>query len=628
MPTGAMTRGFEGADMSDEHGPDPGLRRRLRRVLRDDLHLTSIGFAFTAVLLAAMAATTWWTGRTQEAALHQAHAERVRTVGSTLARSTEVLLAHGRLGRARRLVVETARDANLSRCRLVLPTGEVVADAEPAAITQPDLPDAWEGTPAPARPEVDRLARTFPVTVPDRGTLLLHVAAAPDPAAEFFWQTRAGIGAVCVLALVVVVLMHRRFRKRFRGIWAVRRALLAHRDGQIAPEALKVHADWGVEAEAWNSLMDQMEQTKRRTALSQTEESLRLQRHGANDLSAACDALAQGLILVDGQCRAKYVNSAAAVLLQISRDHAGEPDVADLIQEEQVVEAVRQSTRRPMQRRQIFEVERTGAAGRILLRFIVRPVRREDSAVAMVVIEDITQQRVAQDARNAFLAQATHELRTPLTNIRACAEMGLDDGRDNPAIQANCLSTITQEACRLERIVGDILSASEIEAGSLRLNLDDVRVDDLMASLQDDYAAQAREKQITLTFHLPPKLPVLQGDREKIALGFHNLLGNALKYTPEGGEVTVSVEVEDGHLLAQVSDTGIGMTEEDCRRAFEKFYRSADRRVTQITGSGLGLAIAREVIRMHGGDITVESEPDQGSTFTLALPVTEGVPVA
>jgi PAS domain S-box-containing protein len=614
--------------MAEEQRPASGLTHRLRRVLRDDLHLTSLGFGFTAVLLAAMAAATWWAGRTQDTSLHQAHAARVRAVGSTLARSTGLLVSQGRLSRARRLVVETAREAGLSKCRLVLPTGEVVADAEPEAITQRDLPESWESTAPSPDPDSNGFCHTFPITIADRGTLLLHVAAEADPASDFFWQTQAGLGGVCVLALVIVLLMHRRFRKTFRGIWAVRRALLAHRDGQCAPEALKVHAAWGAEAEAWNSLMDQMQQTKRRTALERTEESLRLQHGGPNDLSAACDALAQGLILVDGQCRARYVNSAAAVLLQVKHDQVEEADIANLIQEEQVVEAVRQSTRRPMQRRQIFDVERNGAAGRVLLRFIVRPVRREDSAVAMVVIEDITQQRVAQDARNTFLAQATHELRTPLTNIRACAEMGLDEGRDNPAIQANCLSTITQEACRLERIVGDILSASEIEAGSLRLNLDDVRMDDLMASLQEDYAAQAREKQIDLSFNLPPKLPVLRGDREKIALGFHNLLGNALKYTPEGGSVTVKVDVTDGQLVAQVTDTGIGMSEEDCERIFEKFYRSPDRRVTQITGSGLGLAIAREVVRMHGGDITVESDIDQGSTFTLALPVTEGALVA
>jgi len=617
-----------GTDVADNPGRLRGLWDQVRTVLRNDLHLTSIGFGFTAVLLAAMAAATWWAGYTQDASLHRARAERIQAIGGALSRTAECLLADGRLARVRRLMVETAHGTDLACCRLLLPDGRVIADANPDQITLRDLPEQWSGrTPSPSAKD-DGLFQAFPVTVPGRGSLLLEVGAQPNASADFFWQTQAGIGTVCVVALITLALMHRRFRSTFRGLWAVRQALIAHRDGQRAAAALKVNAGWGVEAESWNSLLDQMERVQRQAAMTQTQESLRRRHRSSSDLSAACDALSQGLILVDADRKARYVNSAAAVLLRTRREQAEDADVATFLQEEDVLEAVRQATQRPMQRRQIFEVERNGAGGQVLLRFIVRPVRREDSAVAMVVIEDITQQRVAEDARNAFLAQATHELRTPLTNIRAYAEMGLDEGKDNPGVQANCLSIINQEVCRLDRMVGDILSVSEIEAGSLRLNADDVRLDELFQSLQADYAAQAREKNVELTFNLPPKLPVTHGDREKIALGLHNLIGNALKYTPAGGTVTVTVDVPDGQLIVEVADTGIGMNEEDRRHIFEKFYRSPDKRVTQIEGSGLGLAIAREVIRMHGGDITVESEPDQGSTFTLTLPVTEGVPAA
>jgi signal transduction histidine kinase len=259
-----------------------------------------------------------------------------------------------------------------------------------------------------------------------------------------------------------------------------------------------------------------------------------------------------------------------------------------------------------MQGRTIVEVQRDDAGGKGVLRFIVRPVRREDWGVAMIVIEDITQQRMADEARNAFVAQATHELRGPLTNIRAYAEMALDEGKADPAVQANCLSIINQETFRLDRMVGDILSIAEIEAGTLTLKRDDVRLDELFPELQADYAAQAKDKEITIAFDLPPKLPVMKGDREKIALGLHNLIGNALKYTPSGGQVRVA---------------GIGMTEDDMQHVFEKFYRAKDRRVAKVKGSGLGLAIAREVVRMHGGDIIVRSELDKGSAFTLTLPV-------
>jgi signal transduction histidine kinase len=169
--------------------------------------------------------------------------------------------------------------------------------------------------------------------------------------------------------------------------------------------------------------------------------------------------------------------------------------------------------------------------------------------------------------------------------------------------------------------VGDILSITEIEAGTLTVRKDDVRLEEIFPELQADYAAQATDRSVQLAFRLPPKLPVIKGDREKIRVALHNLIGNALKYTPGGGQVSVAVTANDGHLRVEVSDTGIGMSDEDRAHVFEKFYRAKDARVAKITGSGLGLAIAREVVRMHGGDITVESELNRGSTFTLVLPI-------
>ena len=165
-----------------------------------------------------------------------------------------------------------------------------------------------------------------------------------------------------------------------------------------------------------------------------------------------------------------------------------------------------------------------------------------------------------------------------------------------------------------------MLSMTEIESGSLKVEKDDVRLDALFATLEGDYQAQARDKQITLKFNLPPKLPVIQGDREKIVMALHNLIGNACKYTPHGGEVTVNVEAEQSRLIVEVKDTGIGISAEDAEKVFEKFYRAKDSRVNEIVGSGLGLALAREVVRLHGGDITLESELNKGSVFTLTLP--------
>ncbi len=147
-----------------------------------------------------------------------------------------------------------------------------------------------------------------------------------------------------------------------------------------------------------------------------------------------------------------------------------------------------------------------------------------------------------------------------------------------------------------------------------------MRLDVLFDDLRTDYQPQATDKGITLVFNLPPKLPVINGDRDKILLAMHNLVGNALKYTPTGGTVTVDVK-EDGKLLTfAVTDSGIGISQEDADRIFERFYRAKDPRVEKITGTGLGLTLAREVVRLHGGEVTVESQLDKGSTFTIRLP--------
>jgi signal transduction histidine kinase len=201
--------------------------------------------------------------------------------------------------------------------------------------------------------------------------------------------------------------------------------------------------------------------------------------------------------------------------------------------------------------------------------------------------------------------------------------MALNELKNDPKAQARCVSLINGEAIRLEQMVGDVLSVAEVESGSLRLKRDDVRLDELLHDIQAAYGAQAEEKQIKLTFDLAPKLPVLHGDRGKIAQAMHNLVGNALKYTPKKGKVHVAASVADGQFVMEVKDTGIGIAEKDCQRVFERFYRAKSKAVSQIQGSGLGLTIAREIARLHGGDISLVSKLKEGSTFTLRLPAPE-----
>jgi signal transduction histidine kinase len=587
--------------------------------LRGETRFAAVGLIVVALFVVSMWGAAWWAVRTQQDTTRQAQTDQARLRGNALARYAEIMLADGELTALRRMVTQAAQDGGLGRCRILLPGGGVVADANPSDITLRELPDPWpEGVAAPGTDDARVLS--FPLLVAQRGTAVLEIVPQDEPSS--YWLTQAGIGAICIAALIVLLVLFRRVRAGLRGMCAVREALLARSGGQTSPEALEVNPDWGPEARAWNELLSQEGSRHKQDALARTREALQARQGAPDKLSAACDALAQGLIIIERDMRAVFVNSAAALLLQARREDMLAADISPLLRDERVVAAVRAATAGPMQRRTIIEVQRDGATGAGgVLRFVVRPVRREDCGVAMIVIEDVTQQRTAEEAQRAFVAQATHELRTPLTNIRLYTEMALDEGKKDPAVLANCLNIINQETYRLDRTVADILSITEIEAGTLTVRKDDVRLEEIFPELQADYAAQATERTIQLAFRLPPKLPVIKGDREKIRVALHNLIGNALKYTPGGGQVSVTVTANDGHLRVEVCDTGIGMSDEDRAHVFEKFYRAKDARVAKITGSGLGLAIAREVVRMHGGDITVESELNRGSTFTLVLPI-------
>jgi signal transduction histidine kinase len=592
----------------------------LRLWLRGETRFAAVGLIVVGLFLLSMWGAAWWSVRTQQDTIHQAQADQALLRGNALARCAEAMLTNGELTALRRLVTQAAQDGGLARCRIRLPGGGVIADANPSDITLRELPERWpEGVAEPRAGDARVLS--FPLMVMQRGTAVLEIVPQDDAQAASYWLTQAGIGAICVAALLVLMVLHRRVRAGLRGMCAVREALLARGNGQTAVEALEVNPEWGPEARAWNELLSQEGSRHKQEAMARTRETFQVRQGAPDRLSAACDALAQGLIIIERDMRATFVNSAAAMLLQTKRDDILSADISPFLRDERVLAAVRAATIGPVQRRTIIETQRNGEAGAGVLRFVIRPVRRDDSGVAMIVIEDITQQRAAEEAQHAFVAQATHELRTPLTNIRLYAEMALDEGKKDPAVLANSLNIINQETYRLDRTVADILSITEIEAGTLTVRRDDVRLEEIFPELQADYSAQAEDKQIQLVFRLPPKLPVIKGDREKIRVALHNLIGNALKYTPAGGQVSVAVTAADGHLVVEVGDTGIGMSEEDRTHIFEKFYRAKDARVAKITGSGLGLAIAREVVRMHGGDITVESELNRGSTFTLVLPI-------
>ncbi|MEL7087281.1 MAG: ATP-binding protein [Planctomycetota bacterium] len=429
-------------------------------------------------------------------------------------------------------------------------------------------------------------------------------------------------GAALVLGTVAQALLLRHVFGQLATLALVGEALGDFRHHEADPTNLRITAHSDPRARAWNRIVDELAEARERSLAQDTHRALTAATLGTAERDGTLDALPHGVVIVNPDGNLHTVNGAACRMLMRGRERLVGAPLDKLTQDRELLTLVDRILKRTDVRGGSVEmVLSPGEDAEAVVRATVRPLGQNSAQHALVVFEDVTQQRTADRSRNLFVAQATHELRTPLTNIGLYLERVIDLDDHDTADRAECLNVINSEVLRLGRVVEEVLSVSEIEAGSLQVRRDDVRMEELFARLQEEYGPQAQKLNHTLTFDLPPKLPVVHGDRDKVALALHNLLGNALKYTPAGGTVRVAVRDVDGQIEVAVADSGIGIGERDLANVFDKFYRSDDQRAREVPGSGLGLALAREVIRLHGGDITVDSILNEGSTFTLRLPV-------
>lgn len=609
----------------------PNMLKSLRRrmVSRGEGVVALSGIALGGVLLAATAAWCWWAVETQQRVVSSTRQGEIQSVCESITAAAERLIAENELSSLRTLVAETAQKHQLDTLRVSLPDGHIIADADPKKINAAVLPTSWKDT--PLSPEqvtfADGSAQSSSSTViPGRGAINI---IASGPIAAIAWTSSSivfGAGTIGALSLLGLWIAYRYVRSRTRALSAVRDCLMSSTSATTDPLALRVPENLGPEAAAWNRLLQTASSSRKTATAERAAEALRHKADSDSELVTAIDAMSQGVVIFDESGRVRHANGAAGVLLSIRRDALQGLEIDKACSNPDVQAAVKGMCAGQIRQRRIVEFASKGTGRDIaadqnagVLRFSMRPVRRDEGVMCVLVIEDITQQRAADEARNAFVAHATHELRTPLTNIRLYIEQLIEDDGD-AAARANALNVVNQEVRRLERIITDMLSVSEIEAGTLQIRRGDVRLDAMLTELEADFKAQAAEKEITLSFQLPPKLPVLQGDRDKVAVALHNLVGNALKYTPQGGQVTVRVDHSGPTLTIEVVDNGIGIKSDEAELVFEKFYRAKDKRVANITGTGLGLTLARQVIRLHGGDITCKSQIDKGTTFTVTLP--------
>jgi len=229
--------------------------------------------------------------------------------------------------------------------------------------------------------------------------------------------------------------------------------------------------------------------------------------------------------------------------------------------------------------------------------------------------------RRANEAKNEFVSVMTHELRVPMTSIKGYAEMMSLVGSLTEQ-QQNFIEIIRSNVERMSVQVSDLSDIARIESGRLNIEVEDnVDFDTVLQDTLQALQAEIESRGHTLSVEVPDDLPGLRVDPQRLNQILTNLVSNAYKYTPEGGEIKIRVSQGDSVIRCQVSDTGVGMTAEELEHLWTKFWRSEDRFVREQSGTGLGLTIARSLVEMQGGKLTVTSQKDSGTTFEFTIPV-------
>jgi signal transduction histidine kinase len=241
------------------------------------------------------------------------------------------------------------------------------------------------------------------------------------------------------------------------------------------------------------------------------------------------------------------------------------------------------------------------------------------------IFRDITQEVVVDRMKSEFVSTVSHELRTPMTSIKGYADlilMGAAGPMTDP--QVRYMHVIKNNADRLSMLVNDLLDISRIETGKTELDLRPLDIPQIIEQVVEGHLRgriEHEEKPMEVQTEMAPSLPLVNADHARVTQVLTNLIDNAFHYTPANGRIGVKVRANGEFVFISVSDTGIGITRENQRKIFDRFFRAEDSEVQRIAGTGLGLSIVHSLIEMHGGNIEVQSTPGEGSTFTFCLPL-------
>jgi two-component system phosphate regulon sensor histidine kinase PhoR len=334
-------------------------------------------------------------------------------------------------------------------------------------------------------------------------------------------------------------------------------------------------------------------------------------------LTAVLDHMADGVLITDEDGQVELINAATARILGTSEARALGRSFAQVVPHHQLIELWKRC--RESNEEQIETVEISHHD--LFLQAIVTPFRQVGARGYLVILQDLTRIRRLETVRRDFISNISHELRTPLAGLKALVDTLRGGAIKDPPAAKRFLKRMDSEVDSLTQLVQELLELSRVESGQAPLHIEATPAVQVIVPPSDRLRPQAERAGLDFAIILPPQLPLVMADAERMQMVVTNLIHNAVKFTPPGGKVAVTAESDGNEVVFSVSDTGVGIPTEDLPRIFERFYK-ADR-ARSGGGTGLGLAIAKHLVEGHGGRIWAESIEGQGSTFFFTLPSVE-----
>lgn len=333
-------------------------------------------------------------------------------------------------------------------------------------------------------------------------------------------------------------------------------------------------------------------------------------------LSSVLSYMTDGVIATDRKGRVILINEPAAKMLNVSRETVLSSPIVSLLglEEDYTFEEL-------LDEQDSVILDYSSKTKTLILRANFSVIQKETGFVngLITVLHDITEQEKIDMERREFVANVSHELRTPLTTMRSYLEALADGAWKDEEIAPNFLDVTQNETERMIRLVNDLLQLSKMDSKDYRLSKDWIDFIFFYNRIIDRFE-MTKQQNVTFERKLPDHSAFVEIDEDKLTQVLDNIISNALKYSPEGGKVTFSIEEKDEFIIVSVSDQGVGIPKENIDQIFERFYRVDKARTRKLGGTGLGLAIAKEMVEAHGGKIWAASTEGKGTTISFSLP--------